>query len=265
MVKGYLDVGILSRAIAEKRIEVETHNLRDFALNRYGQIDDTIFGYGKGMLFRPEPVFQAAEKIKKDHPQSKVIFLTPQGKKLDHKKARQLSREKSLILIAARYEGMDARIVESIVDEEISIGDYVLTGGELPALVLLDTVSRFIEGAIKTESADEESFEKGLLEYDHYTKPLEYNGMKVPEVLRGGDHKKIDEFRLKSGIRKTYFNRPDLLLDYDYPADVKETRNILKIWLRKNKSLRDYLRDIENISKEWKNARRNSKDRRSGC
>lgn len=260
MIRGYLEYGILSRAVKKDLVRVEVHDLRKYALNRYGKIDDRIFGSGKGMLFRPEPLAKMIEEIRKAEPDTKVVHLTPQGGVFDNKKAKGMAKEKSVILIASRYEGIDARIVESLVDEEISVGDYVLTGGELPALAVVDAATRFIEGSITEESADRESFEDGLLEHDHYTRPEEWNGMKVPEVLRSGNHSEINEYRRKGSIRKTYFNRPDLLLEQGPALDPGNTKDPVKALKRVNGQLEDYLNQIEKISKEWIYVRRKSED-----
>jgi tRNA (guanine37-N1)-methyltransferase len=258
MIETYLNFGILARASGEGLIAVRAHNLRDFAVDRYSHIDANIFGGGKGMLYRPEPLEAMVANIKKESPESRVVYLTPQGRRFTNKLAREYAKEKSVILISARYEGIDARAVEKLADDEISAGDFVMTGGELPALSFVDAVSRFVEGSIKTESAEEDSFENGLLEYDHYTEPLEYQGLKVPDVLRSGNHQMIERFRLYSSLRKTYYNRPDLLLDFDPDVSAGETHDPVKALKRKNSELREYLKDIEKISKEWKNGRRNS-------
>lgn len=260
LIKSYLDYGILSRAMKKGLLEVKVHDLRDNALNKYGQIDDRIFGSGKGMLFRPEPLAKMIRDIKKEEPRVKVVYLTPQGALFDNKKAKALSKEKSVILISSRYEGIDARIVESLVDEEISIGDYVLTGGELPALTVVDAAARFIDGTIKDASAEKESFEDGLLEHDHYTRPEVFEEREVPPVLRKGNHKEIEEYRLYGSLKKTYFSRPELLADHSPSQDAGQTKDELKALKRTNSQMRDYLKDMEKISKEWKYVRRNSED-----
>lgn len=260
LIKSYLDYGILSRAMKKGLVEVKVHDLRDNALNKYGQIDDRIFGSGKGMLFRPEPLAKMIMDIKKSEPGTKVVYLTPQGGVFDNNKAKALLKEKSVVLISSRYEGIDARIVDSLVDEEISIGDYVLTGGELPALAIVDAATRFIEGAIQGASAEKESFEDGLLEHDHYTRPEVFEGREVPPVLRKGNHKEIDEYRRYGSLRKTYFNRPELLAGYSPAFSAGKTKDELKALKRTNAQMRDYLKDIEKISKEWKYVRRKSED-----
>ena len=208
MFDGFLSESIIKRAIEKKQVHIEINNLRDYANNKHNQVDDTPYGGGAGMVLMCEPVFNAVEKLKSKN--TKVIMMTPQGKKFDQKMAEKLSKEDDLLIICGHYEGFDERI-SSIVDEEISIGDYVLTGGELPAMVLTDSVTRLLPGVIDNESKTKESFTDDLLDYPTYTKPREYRGMKVPDVLLSGDHKKIDEWRMEESIKKTKEKRPDLL------------------------------------------------------
>ena len=208
MFDGFLTESIIKRAIENDKIDISLHNIRDFAEGKHNQVDDTPYGGGAGMLLMCEPVFKAVESVKTKN--TKVIMLSPDGEKLTSKKAYELSKEKDLILLCGHYEGFDERI-NTIVDEKISIGDYVLTGGELPAMVLIDAVSRLIPGVIKEESHINDSFNDGLLDYPQYTKPREFKGMKVPDVLLSGDHKKIDEYRKEESIKKTKKERPDLI------------------------------------------------------
>lgn len=257
MIEAYLDYGIIGRAARTGIVDVRTHDLREFAVDRYGHIDDGIFGQGNGMLYRCEPLANTLDRILADSPGAKVVYLTPQGERFDNRMARSLSRESGLVLIAARYEGIDARIVRKYVDLEISVGDYVLTGGELPALTVIDAVSRFVEGSIKTGSADEDSFENGLLEYEHYTEPIEFGGMRVPEVLRGGNRAEIEEFRLRSSLRATWRNRPDLFRDYVLPLERSESQDPVKQLKRRNRSLSDHLERVRKITEEWRNGRGN--------
>ena len=178
-----LNSSIIGRAKENGIIEIETINIRDFSKNKHKKVDDTPYGGGAGMVMMPEVVYEAYQAVKTDN--AKVIYLSPQGKTLTQGKVRELSKEKHLILLCGHYEGIDQRVLDEIVDEEISIGDYVLTGGELPSMVLIDSVSRYIDGVISKESIEEESFsnEQSLLEYPQYTRPEEFHGMKVPEVL----------------------------------------------------------------------------------
>lgn len=209
IINAYIKESIIKRAIDKKIIEVDIVNIRDYTPYKNGQVDGTPYGGGAGMVLMCEPVVRAIEAVKTED--SKVYLLTPQGKKLNDELADLLVKEsKHLILVCGHYEGFDERIY-NFVDGEISIGDYVLTGGELPALVILDTLSRFIPGVILEESFENDSFKNNLLDYPEYTKPRDFRGYLVPEVLLSGDHKKIKEYREKERIRITKEKRPDLL------------------------------------------------------
>ena len=210
MFEGVFSESIIKRAVEEKKVEINIINFREYTLDPHNKVDDTPYGGGAGMVLMCQPIFDCVEKIKtKD---SKVILLTPSGKPYKQNIAYDLSREKHLIIICGHYEGFDERI-RSICDLEISIGDYVLTGGEIPAMVLIDSITRLIPGVIEEESHLEDSFNNNLLDYPTYTKPRVYKGMEVPEVLLSGDHKKIDEYRKEESIKKTKEVRPDLLGD----------------------------------------------------
>ena len=204
-----LEKSIIGRARKNGIIDINLINIRDFSQNKHKKVDDTPYGGGNGMVMMPDVVYRAYESIKKE--KSKVIYLSPQGKKLDQKKVEELAKEEQLILLCGHYEGSDQRVLDEIVDEEISIGDYVLTGGELPAMVLIDSVSRYVEGVLKQGSTAEESFSMGLLEYPQYTRPEIFKGNKVPEVLLSGNHQKIEEWRKQKSIEITRKKRPDLL------------------------------------------------------
>ena len=203
---------ILERASKNNLININLVNIRDFSNDKHGHVDDTPYGGGAGMVMKPDVVYEAYKSIKdKD---ARVIYLSPKGKVLNQEKAKQLATEKHLILLCGHYEGIDQRVLDKIVDEEISIGDYVLTGGEIPAMVLIDTVSRYVSGVLADDSTKEESFSKEnekLLEYPQYTKPLEFEGKQVPEILTSGNHEKIDEWRKKQSLITTYKKRADLL------------------------------------------------------
>jgi tRNA (guanine37-N1)-methyltransferase len=207
-----LSHSILRRAQDQGIVEIVLSNIRAFTTDRYRKVDDKPYGGGPGMVMMCQPVFDAYEQVVRQHPEpGRVILLTPQGQPLTQETAERLSREKRLILIAGRYEGFDERIRIGLGAEQISIGDYVLSGGELPALVLIDAVVRLLEGALGDEgSAADESFSKGLLEYPHYTRPEEFRGMKVPEILLSGDHGKIAQWRKEQRIERTKRLRPDL-------------------------------------------------------
>ena len=208
MFEGFKSESIIKRAIENKKVEINTVNFRDFASNKHKKVDDTPYGGGSGMVLMCQPIFDAVDSIKKEN--SKVILLSPQGEKYNQKKAYELAKEEHLIFICGHYEGFDERI-KTIVDEEISIGDYVLTGGELPSMVITDSVVRLLPGVIEEESHLKESFNDNMLDYPTYTKPSDYKGLKVPDVLLSGDHKKIDEWRNNERVKVTKEKRPDLL------------------------------------------------------
>ena len=218
---------IIGRAIEKELLEINFINIRDFSKDKHKKVDDTIYGGGAGMLIKPDVVWDAYQSVKSE--KSKVIYLSPQGKTLCQSKVEELAREKHLILLCGHYEGIDQRIIDKIVDEQISIGDYVLTGGEIPAMVLIDSVSRYIEGVINFESTSEESFSKGLLEYPQYTRPENFLGIQVPEILKSGHHENIEKWRRKEAIKTTYIKRPELLkkakLTDEEIEYVKELRN----------------------------------------
>ena len=204
-----LKQSIIGRAVKNNKMEINLINIRDFSKDKHKKVDDTVYGGGAGMLIKPDVVWDAYNSIKSE--KSKVIYLTPQGKTLSQGKVEELSKEEHLILLCGHYEGIDQRVLDKIVDEEISIGDYVLTGGEIPAMVLIDSVSRYIDGVLANDSVSEESFANGLLEYPQYTRPEEFLGIKVPEVLQSAHHENIKKWRRKEAIKVTYIKRPELL------------------------------------------------------
>lgn len=204
-----LKQSIIGRAQEKELIEINTTNIRDFSENKHKKVDDTPYGGGAGMVMMPDVVYRAYQSVKSEN--AKVIYMSPQGKKLDQKKVEDLSKESHLIILCGHYEGIDQRVINKIVDEEISIGDYVLTGGEIPAMVLIDSVSRYVKGVLKEDSIKEESFSKGLLEYPQYTRPEVFEGEKVPEVLLSGNHQNIDKWRKEKSLEITKMKRPDLL------------------------------------------------------
>lgn len=208
MFDGILNESIIKRAIVDKKVNIDVIDLRSYSKDKHNKVDDTIYGGGAGMLIKCEPVFDAIDDLKTKN--TKVIMLSPDGVKYNQEKAYELSKEKNIILLCGHYEGFDERI-NTVVDEKISIGDYVLTGGEIPAMAIIDSVTRLLPGVINEESHLNDSFNNDLLDYPQYTKPQEYRGMKVPDVLLSGDHKKIDEWRREEQIKKTKKQRPDLL------------------------------------------------------
>ena len=201
---------ILGRAQEKKIININIINMRDFSKDKHKKVDDTPYGGGAGMVIRPDVVYDAYQSIE-DKENAKVIFLSPQGKTLTQEKVVSLSKEKHLILLCGHYEGIDQRVLDEIVDEEISIGDYVLTGGELPSMVLIDSISRYVEGVLTKESIKEETFSNGMLEYPQYTRPETFLEIKVPEVLLSGHHENIEKWRREQSKIITNKKRPDLL------------------------------------------------------
>jgi len=207
-----LQTSILKKAQERGVVEIVVHNLHDYGLGRYRQIDDVPFGGGAGMVIRCEPVFACIEQLQTERQYDEVIYMTPDGERLTQSIAQELSLKRNLIILAGHYKGIDQRIRDALVTREISIGDYVLSGGELPALVLIDALVRLLPGALgDAESALTDSFQAGLLDPPIYTRPAEFRGMKVPTVLLSGDHKAIEEWRLEQAMKKTAERRPDLL------------------------------------------------------
>ncbi len=204
-----LNESIIGRAIEKNLIQINLINIRDFSKDKHKKVDDTPYGGGAGMVMMPDVVYDAYKSIKDES--AKVIYMSPQGKKLTQKKVEELAKQEHLIILCGHYEGIDQRVIDKIVDEEISIGDYVLTGGEIPAMVLIDSVSRYNSGVIAEESIEEESFANGLLEYPQYTRPEVFEGVKVPEVLLSGHHANIEKWRKEKALEITKLKRPDLL------------------------------------------------------
>lgn len=204
-----LEESILGRAQETGKIEINLINIRDFSQDKHKHVDDTPYGGGAGMVMKPDVVYDAYKSVAQ--PNSKVIYLTPQGKTLNQKKVVELSKEENLILLCGHYEGIDQRVIDKIGPEEISIGDYVLTGGELPAMVLVDAVSRYVDGVLSEDSINEESFSNGLLEYPQYTRPEVFEGMEVPDVLLSGNHQNIEKWRKEKALEITKVKRPDLI------------------------------------------------------
>ena len=208
MYDNFLTESIIKRAINDKKIEINIHNIRDYTTYKNNQVDDYPFGGGSGMVLMCDPIFRAVESLKQD--ETIVIMMTPSGKLFKQNIAYSLSKNNHIIILCGHYEGFDERI-KTIVDLELSIGDYVLTGGELPSMVVMDSIIRLVDGVINSNSLTNESFNNNLLDYPNYTKPVDYRGMKVPEVLLSGHHKNIEEYRHKEQLRLTKENRPDLL------------------------------------------------------
>ena len=222
--------GIIKKAIADNHISASTINIRDFAEDRHKTTDDRPFGGGCGMVMKPEPLAKAIRKAKELIPNSRTVLLSPQGKVFDQKSAQEFAESEGLIFVCGRYEGIDERISGDFIDEEISIGDYVLTGGELGAMVVIEAVTRLIPGVLgSADSAMQDSFSGSLLDFGHYTRPRDFEGSKVPDVLISGNHKDIEKYRLEASMIRTFLKRPDLLENRDFS---KREIDILKKWCR---------------------------------
>ncbi|MCY1590743.1 tRNA (guanosine(37)-N1)-methyltransferase TrmD [Staphylococcus pettenkoferi] len=225
MFEGVLNHSILKRAQDKGMLAVNTVNFRDYAENKHNQVDDYPFGGGQGMVLKPEPIFNALESLQQTA-ETRVVLMCPQGEPFTQEKAQELSEAEHLVFICGHYEGYDERIREHLVTDEISIGDYVLTGGELPAMTMTDAIVRLIPGVLgNQQSHEDDSFQDGLLEFPQYTRPREYRGMNVPEVLLSGNHARIDAWRREQKLLRTYRNRPDLL---DKAELTKQDQDILK-------------------------------------
>ncbi len=215
MFDGMLDNSILKKAQEKKAVQINRINFRDYSTNKHKTVDDYPYGGGNGMVLKPEPIFSAVEAIP-DFQKARIIMLTPQGKPYNQKIAEELKEERHLILLCGHYEGFDERIREHLVTDEISIGDFVLTGGEIASMVIIDSVVRLLPGVLgNDESAETDSFSNGLLEYPQYTRPPEFRGWKVPEVLLSGHHQNIEEWRKQESLKRTHLKRPDLLQNLD--------------------------------------------------
>ena len=221
---------IIGRATEKKILEINLVNIRDFSKDKHNKVDDTPYGGGAGMLMKPDVVYDAYKSLETEN--AKVIYLSPQGKRLTQEKVEELAKESHLILLCGHYEGIDQRVIDKIAPEEISIGDYVLTGGEIPAMVLIDSVSRYVSGVLKKGSTQDESFSDGILEYPQYTKPEIFEEMRVPEVLLSGHHENINKWRRKEALRNTYNKRRELL---DNANLTEEDKMFLKS-LKENKN-----------------------------
>ncbi|WP_186577491.1 tRNA (guanosine(37)-N1)-methyltransferase TrmD [Aquibacillus kalidii] len=224
MFEGVFNSSILKKAQESGTFEYNYVNFRDYTENKHNKVDDYPYGGGAGMVLKPQPIFDAIEDVKKrSDKRPRIILMCPQGETHSQKKAEELSREDHLVFICGHYEGYDERIREHLVTDEISIGDYVLTGGELGAMVVIDSVVRLLPGVLGNESsAPEDSFSSGLLEHPHYTRPADFRGMKVPEVLLSGNHAKIDEWRKQQSLKRTFERRKDMLQEYPLSEEEKQ-------------------------------------------
>ncbi|WP_066507248.1 tRNA (guanosine(37)-N1)-methyltransferase TrmD [Abyssisolibacter fermentans] len=210
MFSGIFSCSIIKRAVDDNIMSIDYHNIRDFSLDKHKRVDDYPFGGGQGMVMKPQPIFRAIESVKSDN--AKVIYMSPKGRVFNQAIANELSKEEHIVILCGHYEGIDHRIIDNYVDDVISIGDYVLTGGEIPAMVLIDSVGRLLPGVLSSEeSFIEESHYEGLLEHPQYTRPRIFNGIEVPEVLISGNHKKIEEWKKTEALKLTMKVRPDII------------------------------------------------------
>lgn len=234
MFAGPFSESILKIAREKDLIDIKTINIRDFAEDKHHTTDEPPYGGGAGMVMKAEPIFKAWQNTQNERGvKSKTILMSPQGKELSQDLVKDLSREEGLTIICGRYEGVDERVRETVVDQEISIGDYVLTGGELPAMVLVDSISRLLSGVLGDEdSSKKDSFYNGLLEHPHYTRPREFNGLKVPDVLVSGNHQLIEHWRKKESLRRTFLRRKDLLEDKNLSDQEKQLLKEIKLELK---------------------------------
>ncbi|MEJ5256735.1 MAG: tRNA (guanosine(37)-N1)-methyltransferase TrmD [Fervidobacterium sp.] len=214
-VKVIKDYGVIAQAVENGLIDIEIFNLRDFTTDKHKVVDDYPYGGGPGMVMKPEPFFRFFEFYNQKYGKPYVLLTTPQGKRLTNSFAQELASKEHILIICGRYEGIDER-VSHFVDEEVSIGDYVLTGGELPAMVVIDVVSRFVSGVVEEESVKNDSFYNDLLDHPHYTRPREIEGFKVPEVLVSGNHEEVELWRRKESLKKTILKRPDLFMKHAF-------------------------------------------------
>ncbi len=230
MIQEAVMTSITGRAITDEKISVKAINIRDYADNDYGQIDDYPYGGGAGMVMQAPPIYDAYQDIVQELGyKPRVIYMTPQGKMYEQSDAKSFAEEKDIVILCGHYEGVDERVLEEIVTDNISIGDYVLTGGELPALVVIDSITRLVPGVLNNDdSAVTESFEDGLLEHPQYTRPAEFNGKEVPEILLSGNHAKIDEYRRQESLKRTYERRPDMLESADLSDKDREFLDSIK-------------------------------------
>lgn len=230
MFEGPLNCSLIKKALDKRLIEINIHDIRRYAVDKHRMTDDYPYGGGGGMVMKVEPVARALDDIVSERETAHVVLMTPQGETFTQELAEELSRHPHIVLLCGHYEGIDERIREHLIDREISVGDYVLTGGELPAMILVDAVSRLVPDVLgNRESAVYDSFSIDLLEHPHYTRPQEYRGWTVPDILLSGDHKKIDEWRRRKSLERTYKRRPDLLARADLTEeDTKILENLKK-------------------------------------
>ena len=247
MIEQGMHTSIIGRAIAGGYLSIDAINIRDYAFNKHQKVDDYPYGGGAGMLMQAEPVYLAYESVqKKLGYRPRVVYLTPQGEVFHQTMAKELAKEKDLVFLCGHYEGIDERVLDEIVTDYVSIGDYVLTGGELPAMVMMDTISRLVPGVLHNkDSAETESFADGLLEYPQYSRPEDWHGLTVPEVLRSGDHAKVARWQKKQAILRTLHRRPDLFYKLRFPYKTRAERKFIAELEAEDDDFRD--RDPKNL------------------
>ena len=242
LIENVLGESIIGRAQKDNRISLNCYNIRDFSTDKHRKTDDTPFGGGMGMLMTCQPIFDCLDEVKKnlgENSRSKVIYMSPKGRRFDHSVAKELSSYDELIFLCGHYEGVDQRVIDELVDEELSIGDYVVTGGEIPACIVIDATSRLVEGVLSDEIChQDESVASGILEYPQYTKPRVFRGLEVPEILLSGDHAKIARWRLEEAVKITRERRPDLLAEHpEFEEALKPREKKSKSRRKKNEAL----------------------------
>ena len=225
ILKGFFDDSIMAKAVGRGLVDYELVNIRDYAYDRHRVCDDSPYGGGAGMVLKPEPLFEALDAVGAEG--KRVVYPTPSGRPFTQKVARELSCEDELVFICGRYEGIDQRVIDQYVSDELSIGDYVISSGEISTLVMVDAIYRLLDGVITRESLEEESFTQALLEYPHYTRPEDFRGLRVPEILLGGHHANIEAWRLRKRVEKTLKNRPDLLEGSGLDEEIRRVRDEL--------------------------------------
>lgn len=254
MISEALSYGIIKRA--EKILSINSINLREWGMGPYQKVDENSVAPGPGMLFRADVVSNAIKEIKNNHEQTYVIHMSPRGNPLTTKKIHELTKYQHLLILASRYEGVDQRVIDNYVDEEISIGDYILSGGELPALVLIDSLLRTNNNILRNDAVEDESFQQGLLEYSHYTKPTIFENNEIPSHLRSGNHQLINDHRFIEQLAITWERRPELLRDYPLCSINATNNNPLTKIKKENKLLQERLRAFEKAIQEKKHVRR---------
>lgn len=231
-LNSFKSTSIVRKGLEKGLFEINVKNIRDNAVNNYGQVDDIPFGGGHGMLLRPEPIFESYDDLNIPDEGRKVIFFSPKGRIIDHKYIINLTNYQNIVLICGHYEGVDQRVIDNLVDDQLSLGDFVLTGGEIPAMALIDATVRHIDGVIKSDSLSDESFMNGLLEYRQYTRPASFRGMNVPEVLISGHHANIKKYKVEDSVRETLKYRKDLVENNNFDLEIE---NIIKKIKREQK------------------------------